>query len=444
MSAGKLAAAMSVLRILGRKQIDELDRAALQIQQIATTLEFNRVQRPPRLRPDLIHKWNRAIKLNDFSDLSRTDIRSLCWEPDVALTQMFRGYLDSQCLKLRRSSLRGFVNSVASKWDILASDSKDLLSLRDLASRLSESDYFAKVRSYIFEVDGAKNFARTLVSKQTVFPKMFEDVFGISAIAAPYKSQVLECLAESHFHTALSEGAVERKWFYDVVLSELSKEPLLRTLGRIVGDINRTSVEQPKNELKQFILLHPKLGDPRIPGTGSYWDANSPVTQSIIEWLSRSEISLFFELFFQDKTDRQGRKQFWLPYSHLVRGTRVVVSKKDLGVLDNYLSSPQAKNINQKIFALRADAPDATAFIMDFGKVRVVEFSLSNNACYFYDTTSKFELNDPKKFWGASNFHEHNMKIQTEAAEKLSHQRSWESKFADVLASYGLRAKAQK
>jgi len=247
-------------------------------------------------------------------------------------------------------------------------------------------------------------------------------------------------VSETARDSALSADRKEREWFYESVLSLLNKADLLACLGHIVREIEKSNAEDAKEELKGFILTHPNLGDPRLPGYEGNWDRNNPVTQAVIEWLSQSDISFFFELFFENRRDVQGRKRFWLKYAHRIRGTRVVVSDSDKSRLHRQLMEIDPKKVSRQIFGRLLNSNQMpTAFVMDFGKLIVVEFSLPGHACYYYDRNCGFKFSNRAVFWDTKEFYSSELKDRTKCPSTLRHHEGWEPRFSNMLASQGLR-----
>jgi hypothetical protein len=265
-------------------------------------------------------------------------------------------------------------------------------------------------------------------------------IFGISFSVNQFSQAVIDVVATKYYLTAVSDNSDDISWFYENVLSILDKKRLLLALDKIVQALDSSKNENAKDRLKDFVLSHPNLGDPRLPGFDSNWDQDSSLTKKVIEWLSQSDIKFFFELFIQNEEDKQGRKQFWLQFAHLVRGTRVVVSDTDRRRLYRNLTDNSAKYSKSRLLASLSDKQEpSTVFLMDFGILKVVEFSLSNNACYFYSNDGKFEYLDRARFWNTEIFSVRELKNQNICTERLSHQAGWEGKFQRTLALFGLR-----
>jgi hypothetical protein len=82
-----------------------------------------------------------------------------------------------------------------------------------------------------------------------------------------------------------------------------------------------------------------------------------------------------------------------------------------------------------------------SAFVMDFGRAVVVEFSEAGNACYVY---REEKGRDPIP-WQAAQVDIHLLKNRRRAGDWLRHVQGWEHTFADTLARFGVRpASARK
>lgn len=447
MKASKLHDAYAILRSFSKDRPSQLKLIEPNIVALTESLNLDRVVRQPVPRPDVAASWRMALSSNDFNRLMPNEIRYLFWDKDIALTEEFLKFISDRKTPIRRSALKGLAFVLASHWNEVVSGKIPIKKYKNTLEQLSTSDYLRKIGHLILERDGHFKFAQSFLTEKKTLAEHFTKVFGLVVPSTAYADEVLNVLATSSYSIAISQDKKERHWFYNTVLSQLDKARLVPCLGRIVKAIEQSKSEEPKEELKGFILGHHNLGDPRLPGLESNWDSNDPTTQAIIEWLSQSDIDFFFELFFQDAADIQGRKRFWLSYAHMVRGTRVVISSSDQTRLISKFKRMDGTKVNKDIFGNLLDRNcKATAFIMDFGVLKVVEFSLPNNACYFYESRSKFKFNDRSVFWETKDFRESDLKSKDESIERYSHlpRDAWGPKFANFLARYGIRPKQKR
>jgi hypothetical protein len=410
--------------------VSEIDKRCLSVKQ-------------PKIRPDLVSKWNAASASNSFESISNTELRHLFWSKDVALSETFLRVVLARQMKLGRSSLRGMVYSLASAWTSITDGTLALEKYRSFIRNLSTTLFLDKVEPYVLDRAGHSKFAYDLLTSKKRLSEQFSEVFGITFAGNEYADEALTVLSEIGYRTAYCDSEKDRNWFYQEVLSSLDKQRLLKVLARIVSGIQETGHETSKEMLKQFILGHPNLGDPRLPGFDGNWDRDAEITRLVIEWLSQSDINFFFELFFENKSDTQGRKQFWLKYAHLVRGTRVIVSDMDKKRLYRQLTELTSKNKHSRLLASLIEFERATVFMMDFGKLKAVEFSLPGHACYFYSDDSKFKFNERNVFWSTDRFSIRDLKSKTHT-KRIVHREGWERESSNYLASFGIRPKTSQ
>ncbi len=142
--------------------------------------------------------------------------------------------------------------------------------------------------------------------------------------------------------------------------------------------------------------------------------------------------------FIESSKDSQGRKNFWLPYASSVIRTRVVVCPQDEARLGKKLSK---LNISNHVFAEligSSSSSNGSAFLMDFGKYIVVEFSRENNSCYIYKKNNNHSIES--KFWDKKFFID-DLKNTRKNDGRWSHISFWEKDFANKLALIDIRSK---
>src|SRR2546427_11867710 len=84
--------------------------------------------------------------------------------------------------------------------------------------------------------------------------------------------------------------------------------------------------------------------------------------------------------------------------------------------------------------------PDTSAFVLDFGRVVVVEFSRVGNACYVYEKSAATDL--IPDFWTAEPFDvsgRKGLKQRSQAAARVRHAVGWRDELAMLLARHGVR-----
>ncbi|MGE3758126.1 MAG: EH signature domain-containing protein, partial [Pseudobdellovibrionaceae bacterium] len=369
MSDSKLTAAFRNLEALSKHQISvespQIKNARLP--KVAEAIQTDRIQNRPVIDFNLLVQWREALRVNGVDHLTNREIRKLSWEPDVALSSQYLDEVIRRQLPLGRSLLKGFVYSLLSSWG----DERSLRVLRLLEESShveSTSSYLKKVAPFILTENGSVAAANALVAKRSTVQKTLSEIFGIALSTTRYAHSVFAVVIEVGHQKVLSPDIEDRHWFYAEVLQHVNKEVLLICLDRVVTAIDQSRNEEAKEEFKRFVLFHPNLGDPRLPGYEGNWPREKPITAKVIEWLSQSDIQFFFELFIEKQADLQGRKQFWLKYAHLVKGTRVIVSQYDQRRLARQISEMKQKSGTSNLFAsLQETNEKSTAFLMDFG-----------------------------------------------------------------------------
>lgn len=442
MSKNPLMEAYLQLRDLGETSPKTFDLVPTKIFEVIKNFKKTEAIAPPARTSEALSRWQDALRSGRYEVINRSDIRQLYWEPEVATTDAFFRFLIDRNTSVRTKALKGIVFTIASKWDSYGQSDKDLSRVLEWCKKLSNNNYISEVQPYIFTTIGISSLAAELQTRKITLQEMVDEAFGVSVAPTPYGFALLGEVANKYYQIAVSANRSDRNWFYDQILRWLPKGALMQVLGFIVKDGKIQSSEDIKDDFKQFILNHPNLGDPRLPGYEGNWDLKDPVTISVIEWLSQSDIAFFFEWCYQNSNDHQGRKKFWQSYAHLVRGTRVVMTDEDRRRYFREVKNSKDKKINQNIIAYydRQDGP-ATAFIMDFGMLKVVEFSEPNHACYFYDGRSRVAFNDRSVFWSLDKFSKYELKDREKASEIMKHTKNWEVNFANYLDRFGLRPK---
>ena len=136
-----------------------------------------------------------------------------------------------------------------------------------------------------------------------------------------------------------------------------------------------------RDRLKKFILSDGRLLDPRLPRNSTNWNGISDIAKAVfIQWLSKDDIELFFNhVLHGTREDPHGRKPFWLSYIKQVARSRPLL---DSQAESRWLAGANTRNRGNYG---RMEATAATsAFLLDFGRVTVVEFGQVGNAAFVY------------------------------------------------------------
>src|SRR5439155_15930958 len=92
----------------------------------------------------------------------------------------------------------------------------------------------------------------------------------------------------------------------------------------------------------------------------------------------------FFDLIMAGQEDRHNRREFWLRYVGRVGNSRVAMGTRDRDRLRVQLTELKKRGRSEYAHLEDPFEDDVSAFIMDFGRAVVVEFSKPGNACFIY------------------------------------------------------------
>lgn len=126
-------------------------------------------------------------------------------------------------------------------------------------------------------------------------------------------------------------------------------------------------------------------GNPWLAANAQYWLCGDASRELVASWLKRHLLQQFFSLFSDDGAAGPRRLNFWELYCDDMQGMYFALGKDAFapGNMDLYKFRNDAKGLLVK---LSDGAQNLHAFIMQFDRHHVVEFSRNNNVAYFYDT----------------------------------------------------------
>jgi hypothetical protein len=246
-----------------------------------------------------------------------------------------------------------------------------------------------------FAVDAA---SKALLNYVTIFPSMTSDEV-------------------KHFYTSIVSTPLITRDSYKRAISDL-----------ILSPIHERS-EELRRQLLAYIMTGSGLRDPRIH-TESWIGFNESAKQRVIQWLSSQEIDFFFGLLI-GRSDPHGRKAFWMEYVSKIYRSRALLSLRDRETYQIQLRELAKRGTTYANLKSAA----SSAFILDFGRLVVVEFSTVGSV-YFYDQTS-FQRILPE-FWSSESNSDH-LKRKDLAIESVRHTSDWQQKVRNILSRYGIR-----
>jgi hypothetical protein len=170
-----------------------------------------------------------------------------------------------------------------------------------------------------------------------------------------------------------------------------------------------------------------------LPRNGPNWAGISEVARdTVIQWLSAEDIQLFFDHVLTNRNDPHGRKPFWLKYKGRVKRSRPLLSTLDESRWLANTATQKKRNLGRMEYVC-----STSAFLLDFGRVVVVEFSQVGNAVYVYDHRDVPDLNE--SFWSQARFSLNMLKQKDRCIERMTHSPLWQSKMRTLLAQFGIR-----
>lgn len=190
---------------------------------------------------------------------------------------------------------------------------------------------------------------------------------------------------------------------------------------------------QQSELLKDFIVDDRRLLDPRLSANRPNWVGISDAARdAVIQWLSAEDIELFFDHVLTTRNDPHGRKPFWLRYKGRVKRSRPLLSSFDES---RWLANTETKG--KRNFGKMEFLCDTSAFLLDFGRVMVIEFSKVGNAVYVYDHRDVPDIDD--SFWSQAPFSLRALKQKDNCIERMTHIPLWKSKMRTLLAQNGIQ-----
>ncbi|MFH0810413.1 MAG: EH signature domain-containing protein [Pseudomonadota bacterium] len=400
--------------------------------------------RPPRTPDYYLREW--ADYIGGRHDLSPAAFRHLCWEPDVATSEPFLLCLQADSKRvLSRKGLRGLAYSIHALWSKRGSlgDSVKLIRqfLRDYAGFDTAINKWRTNIDSLFDLEAHHALAARLLEQgqkpdaffreHSLFP--YTEFYWAVLQAAITNS--LEAMRRAFFwHTHRLPSLLE--YCLDLLSEEELPTALFKnTIAQII--LSPAMENQPlADRVKEYVLDHKKLGDPRLRHNGIHWAGiDEAAKDKIVQWLSRADIIFFFEHVMQRGEDRHGRKDFWLRYEKKFRNTRCLLSPNDKARLSSVFHRRESRI--EGYGSVRGGL-NQSAFLLDFGSVLAIEFH-KVGACYVYKRPAlpdvlQSGLRSSEHFW------EGELKDQDAAADRIVHRHGWQEKMAQCLARHQIWA----
>lgn len=420
--------------------LKSIDAITSPLQSICSSIGPSKPYKPLHVPEEYLRQWENYLSQN--GSLEPRAIRYLCWEPEIASDKKFIDCVDKQVLSAR--SLQGLVRACHIRWNSVI---KENIFMKD--------SVLEKIRKLVKNYKGPNQIlARWNASLDTVLSDKGPELFAREMVnnlqnaeeyAAAWAIDVQSFFFRNSMLFAIEQCKHDfnrcKYLFSDILPWQLWGNAELKKLigGFILDDYYNN--EPAKEILQNFVLLHGELGDPRLDRNNRNWmDVHARAKDRFIQWLSRLDIEFFFEHVLPDRKDPHERKSFWLKYVPKLRASRPLLCYEDQARLRTQLKDKVKVGHFGKIKGINS------AFILDFGQIKAVEFSRVG-ACYIY---AEREFNEiVPDLWSGKTFTAENLKDKNRCISdgRIIHRRpaaawhsaDWRRDVESVLARYGVR-----
>jgi hypothetical protein len=398
----------------------------------------DRPARPP-ICPDEYRRQWKEVLAGTREQLDARAVRFLCWEADVATDVRFHQYLKRSQSQLGPRALQGLVHSCHVLWAIalfaprgVAHAVRERVSAYDGPNRIIQR--WRAVEKRILGGAGPREWAAELLKLQ----QSVKD--ACAALAIDEQSQYVFEMVKEASGAWRKETTGKRPNDSHVLRTFIfwPHWPLAEFKAQVAQTILHGIATDPglQTQLKELVLRDERLGDPRLPVNGKNWrGVEREALARFIGWLSADDIEFFFQHVLPRGRDPHGRKTFWLRYVKQVRMSRPLLNSDDRARLSRTVLTDRAASFGKL-------EGTTSAFLLDFGKVLVVEFSAVGNACYVYERTAVASV--VPDFWTQEAFSatgwRRGLKRQDQAEARILHFSGWQSSMENLLARYGIRA----
>jgi hypothetical protein len=393
-----------------------------------------RLSQPKRARPakcpaNYIELWN-SIGISRPFELSNRAVRYLSWETDIAIRPAFQSVALTP-EKISSRSVQGLVRSVHRRWDSTVntpSVGNLRVALTTYAKKNGLIDKWKQNLVYVLNAEGPTRFATDVLARGITWDKVAEE-WGLEP-DTEFGNAVLTCCVPLSLASRRSDDFQNAIRFV-LPSSHWRPDSFKSCVQQMILASSRLSPQQ-SDALRDFILNDRRLLDPRLPANSLNWAGITDAARdTVIQWLSAEDIQLFFDHVLTTRNDPHGRKPFWLRYKGKVKRSRPLLSALDES---RWLANTATRG--KRNFGRMEYLCSTSAFLLDFGRVMIVEFSQVGNAVYVYEHRDVPDLNDA--FWSQARFSLSALKQKDRCIERMAHTPHWQSKMRTLLAQFGI------
>lgn len=398
------------------------------LQNVIATLASSAAIRLLRCPAAYVLDWQSYL-LDPQRRLSPRAVRYLCWEPTVATEARFQTYLDAEVGALSSRSLQGLVWSCHTCWSpafaagtVAQRVHQRLVAYQGVHELLTHWRQHADV---LLGPSGPGHLAATLLAERAPIATFCHawaiderSPYVLAALrhALPYclREMVLEPALRSYLLTALLP------W------SGWTCKDFHAAIGATVLHPVTVTTDGMPAQLTKLVLADVRLGDPRLPSQTHNWlGLPQEARQRFVPWLSRADITFFFDHVLPESKDQDERKTFWLRYA-----PRVLRSRPLLHAADMLRLQPMLRQMPEQVVHFGRIHGSTSALILDFGAVVVVQVSEINDACYVYGKRGFAPL--VPDFWRSQPFTIDELAVPAQAAI-IDYQKTWEKDLSEIL-----------
>ena len=364
--------------------------------------------------------------------------RFLCWEPKIGADLQFLTFLKNLKEPLSANSLQGLVYSRHFKW---SSDSEQVQEIA--AVRVAVMNYQGRNRllkkwreniKLILDLQSPLLASKQMFSLQQPV-STFCGEWGINEQTTFVGELVNYCadLCFQLFGKTKSDQKIS-DYFISEILSWENYE--LKNYKRIVSQTIMTAKFLEDEMFQEKVVAHiigdERLGDPRLPNNSQNWvGIKTEARTRLLQVLSRADIVFFFDQVMTGYDDRHGRKDFWLRYISSLKQSRPLLNANDKIRLSSIL-----RRQGKKMLHFGETRGQQSAFLLDFGKIIVVEFN-GVGACYIYEEAGRNRIF--YNFYTDESYNDATLKQPFYAAERVRHAGDWQWRLSYILSQYGIR-----
>lgn len=385
----------------------------------------------------VIEKWNQYQTNPTENRFTGRDCKRFCWVPEIVFSADFRSLVSKKEIPITLPSLRGLVYSYHANFNELCTDRQFNNAIWELISVKSAANAsVARWRDALDCIVGEKApyyMARQAFEKLLAPQQQLEELelSTTTSFARLFAQELVELISDKF-------EKIDAKKLSNI-LNEIfgsqlvNREAFKTSLSGIILSRRALESEEVQALLVDFLLRSDGIGDPRIHPE-NWVGIRDDAKQQVIQWLSREDINFFFELLLRDRDDKHGRKSFWLKYVEKISRSRAFVAKDDL-----HRHSVRLREMSEKgrSYGELTGSNVSSAFVLDFGRIVVVEFSEVNNACYIYKKEAFTEV--LKEFW-AKEIPSSVLKNKELVAERITRSmKDWQGSARQILSRFGVR-----